>query len=412
MKKLKEANLYRSELIPISGKLVERYNQCLVKLGFTPTKLTSFFIDGIGWSPEISEEKNNSHYLNNGEANPHCILISPLQKELPVYNPFHSYDRALMKMVFKKHQAKIKEITRDSAICIDFDQDIDVFYSPLDILKYADVKVTFRLINDLEKAKKEQLKLIKSFNEDNNFIDEDIHQKILNSAQKYGDLRDRNLSLKPIVFKTESFYTKAFGGVYLLRDFLSPILIFENKETYQEAINDTTHDVLMFHIGQPELMAKLKDHLIIECDIDNEFTLKRYERIKKYIFSEYLKDTNNPLKDILEDKMLFKSYLNKIDIKARKRVMSLERYMEKLETNKNTEIRTILDDEVYFSLHSPHSSLSGNHQDLIWKLLINVAPKDILFLYWYDKEAFYKGYKTWDDSLKEWVIETINKEIK
>ena len=164
MEKLKQANLYRSELIPVSGKLVERYNQCLIKLGFTPTKLTSFFIDGIGWSPEISEEKNDSHYLNNGEANPHCILISPLQNGLPVYNPLHSYDRELMKKVFKTHQSKIKEITRDSAICIDFDQDIDVFYDPLDILKYTDVKVTFRLINDLEKAKEEQQELIKLFN--------------------------------------------------------------------------------------------------------------------------------------------------------------------------------------------------------------------------------------------------------
>jgi hypothetical protein len=57
MNKLKEANLYRSELILISGKLVERSNKCLVKLGFTATKLTSFFIDGIVWSPEIAEEK-------------------------------------------------------------------------------------------------------------------------------------------------------------------------------------------------------------------------------------------------------------------------------------------------------------------------------------------------------------------
>jgi len=412
MDKLKEANLYRSELIPISGKLVERYNKCLIKLGFTPTKLTSFFIDGIGWSPEISEEKNDNHYLNNGEANPHCILITPLQKGLPVYNPFHSYDRDLMKMVFKKHEAKIKDITRDSAICIDFDQDIDVFYDPLDILKYTDVNVTFRLINDLGAAKKEQLKLIKLFNEENNFIDEDIHQQLIESGKKYGDLRNRNLSLKPVTFTTDSFYTKAFGGVYLLRNFLDPILVFEKKESYLDAIKDTTHDVLIFHIKQPELITKLKDHLIIECDINNEHTLKRYERIKKYLFSEFLTETNNPVKDILEDKMLFKSYLNRIDMDARKKVMSLERYLEKKKTKDTIKIKDIVDDEVYFALHSPHSSLRANHQDLIWKLLVNVAPKDILFLYWYDKEEFYKRYKSWDDSLKEWVINTINAELK
>ena len=411
MRKLKEANLYRSELIPISGKLVERYNKCLVKLGFRPTELDSFFIDGIGWSPEIAAEINNTHYLNNGEANPHCILITPLQIGLPVYNPFHSSDRELMKLVFKNYEAEIQDITRDSAICIDFDQDIDVFYEPLDILKYTDVKVTFRLINDIDKAKEAQLQLVNLFNEGNNFIDEDVHQQIIASAKKYGDLRERNLDLKPIVFTTDSFYTKAFGGVYLLRNFLDPILVFENKETYQQAIDDTSHDVLMYHIAQPELMAKLKDHLIIECDIKSAATQKRYERIQKYMFSEYLENPNNPIKDILEDKMLFKSYLNRIDINARKKVMSVERYLEKLEINNQYKIADIVDKKMFEALHSPHSSLKPKHQDLIWKLLVNVSPKDVLFLYWYDKEEFYEQFKTWDESMKDWVIETIRNNI-
>ncbi|HMC01497.1 MAG TPA: DUF6638 family protein, partial [Flavobacteriaceae bacterium] len=103
MDKLKEANLYRSELIPVSGKLVERYNQCLKTLGFKPTKLKSFSIDGIGWSPEIAEEKKEIYYLNNGEANAHGIIITPLQNNKPVYTPFHTFDREVMKFVFRTH---------------------------------------------------------------------------------------------------------------------------------------------------------------------------------------------------------------------------------------------------------------------------------------------------------------------
>ncbi|MCH3883106.1 MULTISPECIES: DUF6638 family protein [Tenacibaculum] len=407
MQKLKEANLYRSELIPISGKLVARYNQCLLKLGFTETKLASFTIDGIGWSPEIAEEKNNPSYLNNGEANPHCILITPLQKGLPVYNPFHSYDRDLMKLVFQKHGDKINNITRDSAICVDFDQNIDVFYDPLDVLRYKDVTVKFLLINDLDKAKKEQLALVELFHKDNNFIDETIHQQLLASAKKYGDLRERDLNLEPVSFTTDSFYTKAFGGIYVLRDFILPMLVFESEATYKEAIQDTIHDVLMYHISHPELMEKLRNHSIAEFDLDEKMTLKRYERIKKYVLSELVKDPKHPIKDILDDKMLFKGYLNKLEMNARKKVMGVERYLEKVQVNKDYKIEDIVDSEVYFALHNPHSSLKPNHQDLIWKLLVNVAPKDILFLYWYDKEEFYKQYKTWDDSMKEWVINTI-----
>lgn len=407
MQKLIKANLYRSELIPISGKLVERYNKCLEKLGFTKTKLTSFSIDGIGWSPEIAEEKNEVFYLNNGEANPHAIIITPLQKGLPIYNPFHSFDVELMKLVFRTHAKKIQNITRDSAICIDFDQNIDVFYEPLDVLSYQEVTIKFHLIDNLEQAKKEQLKLIETFHKDNNFIDENLHQKLLKSAKKYGDLRERDISLASIIYTSDSFYTKAFGGIYLLRNFIKPILVFENQEAYKEAINDTTYDVLMFHITQPELVTQLRDHVIIECDLAKEIPTKRYERIKKFIFGEALKETQHPVNDILKDKMLFKSYLNKVDIKTRKKVMSVERYLDKKQINPDIKINDIVDEEFYFSLHKPHSSLRPNHQDLIWKLLINIAPKDVLFWYWYDKEDFYANFKTWQESKKDWVIETI-----
>lgn len=407
MNKLIKANLYRSESISINGKLVERYNKCLLKLGFTETKLTSFTIDGVGWSPEIAEEKGERFYLNNGEANTHAIIISPLQKGLPVYNPFHSFDRELMKAVFKKHGNTINDITRDSAICIDFDQKIDVFYEPLDVLRYKDVVIKFHLIDNLNKAKAAQLKLVELFNHENNFIDENIHQQLLESAKKYGDLRERNLYLEEITFTTDSFYTKAFGGIYLLRNFISPILIFEDKKVYKEAINDTTFDVMMFYISQKELIEQLKDHIIIECNLAEEVVTKRYERIKNFIFSEYLKDSQHPVQNILNDKMLFKSYLNKIDLESRKKVMSVERYMDKKVVNQDLKIKDVVNEEFYFSLHKPHSSLRANHQDLIWHLLVNIAPKDVLFLYWYDKEQFYEHYKTLETSTQDWVIETI-----
>ena len=411
MQKLTAANLYRSEPIPISGKLVERYNKCLVKLGFTETKLITFSIDGLGWSPEIAEEKGNLHYLNNGEANPHAIIISPLQKGKPVYVPFHTFDREMMQHVFRTHGNKINDITRDCAICIDFDQDIDAFYEPLDVLKYDKVLIHFHLINDLDKAQKEQLQLINKFKEGNNFIDEKLHNQLLESAKTYGDLRDRDLDLHALHFTTDSFYTKAFGGVYVLRDFISPIVVFEDDKWYKEAIKDTTHDVLIYYISQPELMDKLRDHVIIEYDLEEAVKSARYERIKKYEFALSLDKTQHPVQKILSDNVLFKSYLNKIDIETRKRVMSVERYLEKLETSNQFKIADIVDPKLFEALHEPHSSIDVKHQDLIWKLLVNVSPKDILYLYWYDKEAFYKMYNAWDDSLKDWVIETISNNI-
>ena len=411
MQKLKAANLYRSELIPVSGKLVERYNKCLVKLGFAETKLTTFSIDGIGWSLEIADEKKDTNYLNNGEANPTGIIISPLQKGKPVYLPFHTFDRDVMKYVFKIHGNKIKDITRDCAICLDFDQGIDAFYEPLDVLKYNKIDIHFHLIDNLDKIQQEQLQLVETFNRDNNFIDETIHEQLLNSAKTYGDLRNRDLNLHELQYSTDSFYTRAFGGVYVLRDFITPIVVFEDEKWYKEAIKDTNYEVLIYHIQQPELIDKLRDHVIIEYDLEKVVKTTRYERIKKFEMAQYLKKEKHPIKDILNDPILYKSYLNKLDIESRKKVMSVERYLEKLETSNQFKIADIVDLKLFEALHQPHSSLDAKHQDLIWKLLVNISPKDVLFWYWYDKEAFYTSFKTWDESFKDWVIETISNNI-
>ncbi|WP_248723041.1 DUF6638 family protein [Seonamhaeicola sp. ML3] len=411
MQKLIEANLYKSELIPVSGKLVERYNKCLIKLGFTPTKLKNFLIDGIGWSPEIAEEKGDLNYLNNGEANPHGIIITPLQKGKPVYFPFHTFDRDMMKHIFKVYGDKIKDITRDSAICIDFDQKIDAFYEPLDVLKYNTIRINFHFMNNLYHQQREQLELIEKFKRDYNFIDEDVHAELLKSAKKYGDLRDRDLELPAIDFKVSSFYTRAFGGVYVLRDFISPIVIFEDKKWHKEVIKDTNYEVLIFHIEQKELMVKLREHIIIEYNLETAVKTERYERIKKYEMSLHLKKTEHPIKDILSNPILYKSYLNKLDIDTRKKVMSVERYLEKLETSNQFKIADIVDPKMFDALHKPHSSLEARHQDLIWKLLVNVAPKDVLYWYWYDKEDFYDKFEAWDESLKDWVVETISNNI-
>ena len=411
MQKLKAANLYRSELIPISGKLVERYNKCLVKLGFTETKLTSFSIDGVGWSPEIAEEKSDNFYLNNGDANPHAIIITPLQKGKPVYQPFHSFDREMMQHVFRTHGQKINDITRDCAICIDFDQHIDAYYEPLDVLKYKDVSIGFHLINDLDKIQKKQLELIETFKKGNNFIDETIHLQLLESAKTYGDLRARELYLHDLNFKANSFYIKAFGGVFVLRDFISDIVVFEDEKWYKEAIKDTTHEVLIYHISQPELLDKLRDHMIIEYDLEAVVKTNRYERIKKFMFSKHLKKVQHSVKDILNNHVLFKSYLNKIDINVRKQVMSVEIYLEKIEISNQYKIADIVDFKMFEALHEPHTSIESIHLDLIWQLLVKISPLDVLYWYWYDKESFYNAFKEWDESLKDWVVETISNNI-
>ena len=95
MKKLQDVGLYGGGLTLVSGPLVDRYNECLDMLGIKPVDLKRFHIDGIGWSPEISELLEDEYYLNLGDANSYGIIVSPEQFDQPIYRPFHSFDRDL-----------------------------------------------------------------------------------------------------------------------------------------------------------------------------------------------------------------------------------------------------------------------------------------------------------------------------
>ncbi len=409
MKKLKQAKLYQPDAIEISGFLVERYNKCLNLLGLMPTKLESFTIDGKGWSPEIAAEKDEIHYLNNGDANPHAIIISPLQKGRWIYEPFHSFDKELMDLIFETYEDEIKDITKESALCIDFNQGIDVFYETFDLLNYKNIKIYFNLINDLNKIQEEQQELVHAFNEKNNFVDEKLHQKILTSVRKYGDLRTRNLNLEPLEFEVTSFYTKAFGGVFVFRDFPNSMLVFESEEWRNKAIKNATYEVLIYHKDDNELLDKLTDYIVIKYDLDAVIKTERYKRIKKHIFSQLFKDTPQPMQEILNNVNLFKNYLNKLDLDARKYLMCVERYVEKSNIDNSVKITTFIYEDILEAMYEPHSSLLDDEKVLIWKLLVKIAPKDPFNMFEFDKNTFYENYKKWNESYKDWVIDYILK---
>ncbi|MBT8255869.1 MAG: hypothetical protein KJO23_04940 [Bacteroidia bacterium] len=407
MDKLKSAGLFGAELVPVSGSLAERYNGCLAMLGLKPTKLKKFHIDGMGWSPEISEEKKQTYYLNIGEANSNAIVLSPAQKDMAVYMPFHSFDKDIMTTIFTAYESEIRDITKDSAICVHLDQDIDAYYEPFDLLRFKQLSVSFKLLNDLESKQQEQLKLVELFEEGNNFIDRGIHNKILETAKQYGDLRERKLRLEPIQLKIRSFYTKAFGGIFVLTDFVTNIIVFESLELFEKAIKDTVHDVSLFHVSHNELTSTLVNHRITDFNIKKTSKSKRYERIKKHLFVEAIENFEHPLHEILDSPFLFKKYLNELDPETRKRLMSVELYNQRKIVERDLKIEQVVDLEFSKSLLEPHSSLEDELRDLVWKLLIKIAPSDPLHLYWYDKEQFYRTYEDWNPSYQEWVINCI-----
>ena len=407
MEKLEKAGLIGGALVALSGSLVKRYNECLALLGVKPTTLEQFSIDGMGWSPEIAQEKKDNWYLNTGEANVNALILTPLQGDKPVHMPSHSFDRDVMVSVFAAYSQEIKDITKDAALIVHLDQSIDTFFEPFDMLRYDTITVRFTLLNKLLEKQQEQRALIQWFNRKNNFIDREVHQKLLESAKKYGDLRHRKLELQPITLKVNSFYTKAFGGMFVLKDFIETILVFEDEQWFKNAIKDTSHEVTLFHLKHDELVETMVRHLIVEGNLKDAVRTSRYTRIKKHIFSEHLKEKEHSFPEILGNDMLFKKYLDRLPMETKKKVASAEIYLQRLVVDSGIKVEEFVDIQYRKSLYVPHSSLQEEQIALIWRLLAKIMPKDPVHLYWYDKEAFYKAYETWDPTYQEWVIENI-----
>ncbi len=412
MEKLRKAGLYGGAAVGLSGSLAKRYNECLALLGVASTSLKNFAIDGVGRSQEIAENKKDDYYLNTGDANVNAIIISPDQNGKPVHMPSHSFDRDVMRAVFAAYGSEIRDITKDSALIMQLDQHIDAFFEPFDLLRYSDITIRFTLLHHLDEKQMEQEAFIGLFNRDNNFIVREVHQQVLNSAKKYGDLRKRKLRLDPITLKVGSFYTRAFGGVFVLRDFIKPILIFEDEKVFKKAIDDIEHDVLLFHIDHDELIDQLVDYLIVELDVKDVLNKARYKRIKKHLFTEHIKKVDHPGQEILDSEILFKRYFNQLDVNIQKKISGAELFIQKSSAGNNLKVKDYVEGVVLKALYKPHSSLEIEQRELIWKLLTKIAPIDPVHLYWYDKEQFYKTYATWEASYQDWVIAQITENNK
>ena len=119
MELLSSAKLYGGELLAVkTDELVRRYNRCLQRVGIEPTSLSEFSIDGLGWSPEIAAERDEYDYLNAGGHDPIGIILTPDQKNAPLYNPFNSFDKQLVTEYFERFIGEIADITLSEGICV------------------------------------------------------------------------------------------------------------------------------------------------------------------------------------------------------------------------------------------------------------------------------------------------------
>lgn len=395
---------YQQNLVEVSSPaLVKRYNDALESLGLKPTKLPGFHLDGRGWSPEIAHEQTND-YLSHGPANALAIILSPDQRDKPLYAPLTSFDKDVLQRYYAQFSGEIADLTRDIALCLELDHTPPSYMSPEDALAFQGVTVKTSA-GGFGNAVSEQAALVKTFLDDENaWFDASLRQKIIANAKEHGDLRGRAaLPADFTVSDISSFSAKLFGGIFVLRPQRgNSYLIMQDKSEMPDRRKNT------FHLQDSKLLPKLLKENFIAVD---ESYYREHLDVLVGKFDALLADALFQLEPTLEFAKLStaqrKQRISQYSGQLPEVLFELEGFMSKLSTGARLRSGELSRELIYLMLH-PHSNIQEQEREVLWQLIcqvqvLNVEPLDIAQLYQKDVAHFFELYQSWSGVRQDWA---------
>ena len=395
---LEESGLYGGGLVSVEKPLlVERYNQCLRAAGITPTDLQVFDIDGKGWSPQIAEEKKDLFYLSSGGAVQFAIILTPEQKGKPVYRPYYSFERYIMETIFERYSRAIVDLTSRSALWLQIDPGIARVCDPEDILLIESLTVTLADTAGVITAALGQRAMVKMFKEGEEWSNEDLRKKIIASASKFGDLRERDVIIPSIKISGNEmayFYSEDFGGTFTLR-------------------NSSMKDSLLVvakNLAEVSLISRLLDNKFVEIPLDwYQEHPDAIEDLEEGILVDavYNTDAGDKIDFVSLTPMEKKRYAATLQ-NLPKEFFELEKFRKSLENGKEPKG---LSDRLKILLMIPNRCLSYWAARVVWRLIsrmtlvMGVPTISIADLYLYDKPTFFENFIRWPEQRKLWVID-------
>lgn len=420
MERLINAELFGAGLLSVdTSLLVERYNECLADMGIESTALKTFHVDGIGWSPEIAQEKDNSRYLSHNDAGQLAIIIGPDQERRPLYFPARSFDRALVAQYFQHHRQAVADLTTSTALWLDMDVNLTSYESVHDLL-LLDHVVIRTSAGELMEAVREQQVLVETFSQhESAWFDEPLREQILESAQAHGDLRSRKM-VPDLHFELPSaFHTRAFGGVFVFRGAAGEdILVVEDEgalaspksasksKSKSKSISSSKSALALddpllterliaaglleidldWYSAHPETLGELKESLVADVlcaeDADMDFAKLSSARRKKRVLA---------LKD-----------------RAPTVLFELERFSKQLRGSDTASLLDEISHDLKGLLVHPADGVAESTRQVLWRLLCRLQTHDPLRLYVADKNLFFERYAQWPRSKQDWAVERIS----
>lgn len=401
LQELIDEGLFGRGLIKIdSAILVSRYNAALDKMGFEKTTLKSFQIDRMGWSPEIAAEKGDDYYLSLGPANPVLIVLVPEQATAPIYFPMHSFDWKLTERWFKSHWAQIAELTKETALCVDFDQSVELYAVPQDMTMVNEVVVRTAAVNDIMEQAEIQQGLVREWmNNPDSYLDSKLIAQLEYSREVAGDLRSRSLIIRDYQFSdVVDFYSKEFGGTFVLRSRnTSPLIFVRGHEVA---------DNYGVPIADENILPILIERGYVETNIDWwQNHLYRLKVVAESFLVDVL-DKHNPRLDF-------------VTLNRQKKLRLIQEYKDELpeylelfrvrDAMKKGQLLEVSDAVRPHLLH-PSEDLSPVSRELVWQLLTYVrGGRFVPLMYRHQKTVFLEEFtERWKKPKRSWAVGRIS----
>ncbi|MCI5146350.1 MAG: hypothetical protein D3923_12685 [Candidatus Electrothrix sp. AR3] len=414
MQLLRKKGLHGSGLVKISSsRMIDRYNKALVSMGFEPTNLDCFSVDMLGWSPEIAWEKGNIYYLTHSLANPMAIIININQRHAPVYFPYHSFDREMISNFFSRFTSQIMDITTSEALCIDLDNGVSKYTTLDDLLLVNSFVMRVETPNRLINGAHQQQQLISQFIESEVFWeDEKKRQELIDSSKRYGDLRNRQISIPHLVYtELDLFYTEALGGVYILKQVLNStqkfpfVIIYKNQAAIKSLVLEQNQEVRVAFIRQPKLLRDLTKADFFQMDLktyQNNPALLDYK--KELLLANYI--CTHEESYIGWSEMKKKNYIARHAQDIPELYFIIERVQKRLASGEKFYSIPLTPALIaYFTV--PHPKLPVLYRSTLQHLLSELDPSDPIRLFKYNKKRFYHEYKKSPECKKQWMAELL-----
>jgi len=395
MKRLIERGLMFGNLIDISSTaLVERYNRALKHLTGQTTALTEFHIDISGYSPEIGDELGDPLYLNHEGVNRQFILLTTDQRSAPLLNMKFSTARSILQRFIDENEAELFALTARDAVAGEMLNSVYSMQDPTQVLDIRQIDIEADTTDGAVRNATQLGTMIDQFKTtEDAWFDDVLIANMISLAKQTGDVTRNPVKLREMQFAQTNFWTSHFGGMYIFQSAEHPAVI--TGQPLDQRVSEYQFDLSQLnHIAVFLELNGLVEPIVKAPGIDAAAILQqKLEFIVARIAAENGEDLDRATSGRM--RALARKYANKLPTEFQG-LASMLRWA----SAGGAWPRITSDHPAYF--YTLRAS-DTEDKDLVNMLLAELAPMDVLQLFIWHKDAFYRAYANWPDPMKSYT---------